>query len=119
MSIRKAIYDLLNDTEADVYPLVAPQETTDPYVAYSMNRIPVRTQDGVGVQEVDLTLEIYASDLSSCIVLADALYTDLEGAAGTYATETLHVCNWLSESDEYIAQLDKFNITQTYNLKFI
>jgi hypothetical protein len=70
MSIRKAIYDLLNDSEADVYPLIAPQELTDPYVVYSMRRTPVRTQDGVTVNDVELSLSIYANSLSDCIGLS-------------------------------------------------
>ena len=40
MSIRKAIYDLLNDSEADVYPMVATQGLEDPYVVFSMRKTP-------------------------------------------------------------------------------
>jgi hypothetical protein len=118
MSIRKAVYDLLNDTEADVYPLIAPQETTDPYVVYSMNRTHNRTQTGITVTDVDLTLEIYSTDFSSCVVMADTLSAALENASGTYDTETLMVCNWQSESDDYIPGDMVFNITQVYQLRF-
>ena len=103
MSIRHAIYDLLNDLEADVYPLVAPQELTDPYVVYSMRRTPIRTQDGVTVQVVDLTLNIYANTLSECIELADTMYQGLEALTGGYgsgsSSETLHISNWTSEKE--------------------
>jgi hypothetical protein len=119
MSIRKAVYSLLSGLEADVFPLIAQQETTDPYVVYSIRRVPVRTQDGIGVQDVDLTLEIYASSLSDCIALADTLYAGLEGTSGTYATETLMVSNWVSESDFYIEELKKYGMTQEYQLRFI
>lgn len=118
MSLRGAIYDLLNNIEADVYPIFAPQETTSPYVAYAMRSEPIRTQSGVTVTEVILTLEIYASEFDSAVTLANSLYAGLEGAAGTYDSETLMVCNWVSESDGYIPDLDKVNITQEYNLKF-
>ncbi len=118
MSIRAAIYSLLSGLESDTFPLVAQQETTDPYVVFSMRRSPIRTQDGVGPSEVDLTLEIYASTLSDCITLADAMYAGLEGTSGTYATETLMVCNWISEGDNYIDDLNKYWITQEYNLRF-
>ena len=118
MSIRAAVYSLLSSVESDVFPLNAEQKTTDPYVVFSMRRSPIRTQSGVGVQEVDLSLEIYANSLSACIALADTMYTGLEGASGTYATETLMVCNWLSEADNYIDDLEKYWITQEYTLRF-
>jgi len=116
MSIRKAVYDLLNDSEADVFPLVAQQELTDPYVVFTMRRSPIRTQDGIGPTEVDLTLEIYANTLSDCIALADTMFAGVEGATGSYDTETLMVANWLSEGDEYMYDLNKYAITQEYNL---
>jgi hypothetical protein len=117
MSIRAAIYDLLNDVEADVYPLYAPQETTDPYIVYSMRQEPTRTQDGY-YSEVELTLEIYANTFDEAVTLATAIFTGLEGASGTYDSETLIICNWAAESEDYIPQLDKVNITQEYKLKF-
>ena len=118
MSIRAAIYSLLSGIEGDVFPLVATQELTDPYVVFSMRRSPIRTQAGVGVQEVDLTLDIYANTLSDCIALADTMYTGLEGTSGTYATETLMISNWFSEGDYYMDDLNKFGITQEYQLRF-
>lgn len=118
MSIRKAIYDLLNDSEADVYPLVAPQELTDPYVVFSMRKSPIRTQDGIGPWEVDLILNIYANTLSDCIALADTMYSGIEAATGTYDTETLMVANWTSEDGGYLNDLNKYVITQEYQLRF-
>ena len=118
MSIRKAIYSLLSGIEPDSFPLVASQELTDPYVVFSMRRTPVRTQDGVGPTDVDLTLEIYANTFSDCVALADTMYAGLEGTSGSYDTETLMVCNWLSESDYYIDSLEKYGITQEYQLYF-
>ena len=119
MSIRSGIYDLLKAVEADVYPIVAPQETADPYIVYSIRREPIRTQSGIQVEDVTLTLEIYANDWDSCLTLAASLYSNLENKSGTYGTESLLVCNWTAETDGgYIGDLDKFNITQEYNLKF-
>ena len=119
MSVRAAIYSLLSGLEGDVFPLNAQQETTVPYVVYSMSITPTRTQSGVGVTDVSLTLEIYANSFSDCITLADTLYTGLEGTSGTYATETLHISNWVSESDFYVRDLNKYSITQEYQLRFI
>jgi len=119
MSIRKAVYDLLNDSEADVYPLIAPQELTDPYVVFSMEISPIRTQDGIAVNDVELTLDIYANSISSCITLADTMYAGIEAAAGTYDTETLHIANWVADRPGiHLADLDKYMITQEYTLRF-
>ena len=121
MSVRKAVYDLLNNTSTKAYPVVAPQELTDPYMTFFLRRSPVRSQDGISVEEVDLTLNIYANSFSSCVTLADSMYTALENASGSLdsGNETLHVCNWVLETDDYIESLDKILITQEYNLKFI
>jgi hypothetical protein len=118
MSLRGAIYDLLNDIEADVYPLVAPQETTDPYVSYSVRIEPIRVQGAIAVNEVTLTCDIFANTRDQCLTLAALIYTGMEGASGTYDSETLHICNWVSEDEGYISELQKFNITQVYVLKF-
>ena len=118
MSLRAAVYDLLNDIESDVYPLFAPQETTDTYVVYSMRSEPIRTQEGICLNQVLLTLDIYASDFDSCVTLAASIYAGMEGKYGSYGSETLMICNWVSESDGYIPDLDKVNITQEYELKF-
>lgn len=118
MSIRKAVYDLLNNTEADVYALVAPQELTDPFATYGLRITDVRSQS-MDTQEVILTLNIYANTWPACITLADALYTALEKTSGTFDSETLIVCNRISEGDGYIPELDKYNIMQEYQLRFI
>jgi len=118
MSLRGAVYDLLNNVEADVYPLVAPQETTDPYVVYSMRTDPIRDSDGIAITEMTLTLDIFASTFDSVVTLASSIYAGLEAAEGTYDSESLMICNWTAESDGYIPDLDKYQIIQEYTLKF-
>ena len=121
MSVRAAIYDLLDEVTTSVYPLVAPQETTGSYAVFSVNLEVIRIQNGVEMKEADLILEIYSSGdngFDSCVTLAESFYTALEGASGTYGGEALEVCNFIRESDDYISDLDKFNIRQEYNLKF-
>lgn len=118
MSIRSAIYDLLNDVDSDVYPVFAPQETTDPYVVYSMRMEPVLTQEFSGPTDVDLTIDIYGSSFDECVTLAAAIFAGLDNALGTYDDKELILSRWVSETDNYIADLDKVNITQEYNLKF-
>lgn len=118
MSIRKAVYDLLNDTEADVYPLIAPQELTDPYATFFIRIEYVRSQDGVEVKEATVTINVYANTYAQCDTLASSLRTALENASGSYDTETLMVGLFLSESDDYIENLDKYLLIQEYLLKF-
>jgi len=118
MSIRGAVYDFLKATETDVYAMAAPQELDDPYVAYSIRREAVRSQDGFS-EEVFVTLNIYANVHDDCVDLAETLASAYDGGSGTYDSETLHICNWISEGDGYIPDLDKFVITQEYQLRFI
>ena len=118
MSIRNAIYDLLNDTEADVYPFIAPQETTDTYVVYNIRKDPIRTQDGIGPFSVDLSLSIYDKDMDDCITLANSLASALEAAAGSYGGSTIMICNWVSEDGDFLEELKKYVITQEYQLFF-
>ena len=119
MSIRKGIYDLLKAIEADVYPLVAPQELTVPYVVYSIRKSPVRTQDGIGVTDIDLTLYIYANSASECFDLTNTMFAGMEGATGTYDGETLMIANWVAdEPGIYIDDLKKYEVAQEYQLRF-
>ena len=118
MSIRNAIYDLLNDTEADVYPFIAPQETKVSYVVYNIRKDPVRTQDGIGQYNVSLSLSVFDKDMDDCITLADALASALEAATGTYGGENIMVCNWVSEDGDFLEELKKYVITQEYQLFF-
>jgi hypothetical protein len=119
MSVRRAVYSLLSGIEADVFPIYAPQETTDPYVVYSMRREPILTQDFSGPEDIDLTIEIYASTFDLAVSLADTIFAGLDNASGSYDDKTLLLSRWVSESDNvYIGDLEKVNITQEYNLKF-
>jgi hypothetical protein len=118
MSIRGAVYSLLNGVDSAVYPVYAPQETTGSYVVYSMRLSPIRCQEGIEMTEIDLTIEVYAESFDDAVTLANSFYSALENASGTYDGESLEVCNWESETEDYISDLQKINITQEYNLKF-
>ena len=108
---------MMNDAEADVYPVVAPQETSDPYAVYSIRREPVRAKGGVPVWTVFLTVEIYASTLLLCAALADNIETYMGYQSGTYGFDTVIGSMLLSEADGgYIHDLDKYNITQEYQI---
>lgn len=118
MSLRKAIYDILNDIEADVYPFVAPQELTDPYVVYNIRVTPVRVQEGITMRMMDVSLYVYANTIAELIPLTETIYAALENKTGTFDGEALHVSNYVSEDGDYIPDLDKYMINQEYNLRF-
>lgn len=119
MSIRNGIYDLLSALEGDVYPVVAPQETATTYIVYTIRVEPVRTQDGVSAQYVYLTLNIFAAELDDLETMGTTMYAGLEDADGTYDSETLNVCAWLSTEDGgYFPDLDKYQLIQEYQLLF-
>jgi hypothetical protein len=118
MSIRTAIYDLMNNVETDVYPLAAPQELTVPYAVYSLRRERIRIQGGTTVHNVFMTVHIYANKHSDCVSLASTIEGNMEMRSGTYGTDVIIGSNFLSESDDYIPQLDKYLITQEYQIFF-
>ena len=119
MSIRKGIYGLLSALEGDVYPVVAPQETATTYIVYTLRFEPIRTQSGVSAQYVYLTLNIFASELDDLETMGATMYTGLEDASGTYDSEDLDVCAWLSTEDgNYLQDLEKHHLIQEYQLLF-
>lgn len=117
MSIRAAVYDLLNDVSSSVFPLAAPQETTTAYAVYSITTDPIRTQSGIQVYNLRLTVDIYANTRDACLTLASSFFSGLENKSGSYSDQTIMVCNWTSESEDYIPDLKKWNITQDYEIK--
>lgn len=117
MSIRAAIYDLMNNVEADVYPVVAPAELTDPYCTYNISRELVRAQDGIAVYDVSLTVDVYAKDFSDLIDLAATIEGNMEAASGTYQSTVLMVSNLETESEvTWLPDLEKYMLTQTYQI---
>lgn len=117
-TLKVAMYDILNNAEADVYPLVAPQELTDPYAVYSSRIELVRAQGSVPIKDYYLTLNIYANVLTDAINLADAFSSVLDNLSGTFEGEELEVGLFLTESDDFIPDLDKYVITQERLFRF-
>ena len=117
MSIRAAIYDLMNNVETDVYPVKAPATVSDPYAIYDYSRELVRSQDGIKAYELEFEVRIYAEDPSDCIDLAATIEGNMEAASGTYQSKTIMVSNLQSESPvEWMGDLEKYMITQTYQI---
>ena len=118
MSYRTAIYDLMNNVEADVYPLVAPQELTVSYAVYTTRMELVRAQQGTPVMTTYLTVYCYANDFSVCVDLAITIQNNMEHREGSYnaGLDILMGCMMIGESDDYIPSLDKYLITQEYKM---
>ena len=121
MSIRNGIYDLLSALEADVYPVIAPQETAVTYIVYTLRRETIRDQAGPNTYEVFLTLNIFANELDDAVAMAATMEAGLDDASGTYDGETLHVCNFVNEGGDYVVDPEgrgKYMIQQEYQLLF-
>ncbi|KKM27308.1 hypothetical protein LCGC14_1576070 [marine sediment metagenome] len=118
MSYRSAIYTLLSGLESNVHPIVAPQETTATYITYTIRRDTIRTQDGPGVYEITLTLNIFANELDDAITMAATMEAGIDDASGTYDSKALLVGNFVNEGGDYISDLDKYMIIQEYQLMF-
>lgn len=118
MSIRKAIYDIVDGfADGEIYPHATPQETTALYHTYSLRLEPLRHKDG-HLTTVYLTLNSFHSDWDTLNAQAETTYTALEALTGTYQSEEIVTCVWLSEDSSYIPDLDKFIITQEYMIQF-
>ena len=118
MSIRAAVYDLLDDVSSSVHALAAPQATTTAYAVWQIRDEPIRVQGAIQVHDVTLTLNIYANTRDLALTMAASFFSGLEGKTGSYSDQTLMICNWMAESEDYIPDLDKWNISQEYELKY-
>ena len=119
MSVRTAIYTLMSGLEPDVWPLKAPEGTSEDHGVYFISREKIRSQDGTEFEEVRLRVEVYADNYDNVIALAATFEADLDIKDETVISgETLHVAYMENESDDYIWDEKKFNITQEYTLKF-
>jgi hypothetical protein len=120
MSLRSFIYsELLTNVDSNVYPLVAPEKTTDPYAVYFISRQSVLTQDGVAVKAVVLRIEIYGNDWDAVEALAKSYESYLDHIDPVEGIdENLMVAILEREDEDYLHDEQKFNITQEYTLKF-
>ena len=117
-TIKASIYTLLSAVTVKSYPVVGPQEETSAYAVYLTRFEPVRDQVSINIYDCSLTLNIYANDMSDCITLAGQFFTAIEDASGTYGANDLEVGYFISESDDYIENLDKYVITQEWQLRW-
>lgn len=124
IQIGKAVYQILsNDTKVkemvgnNIYPLIANQGTTYPFIIYRRTGIePVTSKDRFICSEVTSVDVIIASDrYDESIELAELVKDALSGKNGIYSDIKVIDINMISADEDYIE--DTFIQNLTFNIK--
>lgn len=124
IQIGKAVYQILsNDTKVkemvgnNIYPLVANQGTTYPFIIYRRTGIePVTSKDRFICSEVTSVDVIIASDrYDESIEVAELVKDALSGKNGIYSDIKVIDINMISADEDYIE--DTFIQNLTFNIK--
>lgn len=124
IQIGKAVYQILsNDTKVkemvgnNIYPLIANQGTTYPFIIYRRTGIePVASKDRFICSEVTSVDVIIASDrYDESIELAELVKDALSGKNGIYSDIKVIDINMISADEDYIE--DTFIQNLTFNIK--
>ena len=124
IQIGKAVYQILsNDTKvkekvkSKIYPLVANQGTTFPFIIYKRTGIePVTSKDRFICSELTTVDVTVASDrYDESIELAELVKDTLSGKNGIYSGINIIDINMISAGEDYIE--DTFIQTLTFNIK--
>lgn len=124
IQIGKAVYQILsNDTKVkemvgnNIYPLVANQGTTYPFIIYRRTGIePVTSKDRFICSEVTSVDVIIASDrYDESIEVAELVKDALSGKSGIYSGIKVIDINMISADEDYIE--DTFIQNLTFNIK--
>lgn len=124
IQIGKAVYQILsNDTKVkemvgnNIYPLVANQGTTYPFIIYRRTGIePVASKDRFICSEVTSVDVIVASDrYDESIEVAELVKDALSGKNGIYSDIKVIDINMISADEDYIE--DTFIQNLTFNIK--
>lgn len=124
IQIGKAVYQILsNDTKvkekvkSKIYPLVANQGTTFPFIIYKRTGIePVTSKDRFICSELTTVDVTVASDrYDESIELAELVKDALSGKNGIYSGINIIDINMISADEDYIE--DTFIQTLTFNIK--
>lgn len=124
IQIGKAVYQILsNDTKVkemvgnNIYPLVANQGTTYPFIIYRRTGIePVTSKDRFICNEVTSVDVIIASDrYDESIEVAELVKDALSGKNGIYSDIKVIDINMISADEDYIE--DTFIQNLTFNIK--
>lgn len=124
IQIGKAVYQILsNDTKVkemvgnNIYPLIANQGTTYPFIIYRRTGIePVTSKDRFICSEVTSVDVIIASDrYDESIELAELVKDALSGKNGIYSDIKVIDINMISADEDYIE--DTFIQNLTFSIK--
>lgn len=123
LQIGKAIYDILHSNtdmvaklQDKVFPLIADNNTTFPFIVYKRTGIiPAYTKDRFSAND-SVTVEIIvASDkYNETVEIADLVRLALEGKKGTYSNIWIEDIRMVSADEDFIE--DTFIQTITFNI---
>lgn len=109
MTIETTIYTALSSlASGKVYPLVAPEKITAPYIVYSrISSTPENTLDGgATIDLVRIQVDTYANTYSAVKSLAESVRSALEGSAAKATLQT--------DQDLFEPDLKVYRISQDY-----
>lgn len=124
IQIGKAVYQILsNDAKVKemvgnkIYPLIANQGTTYPFIIYKRTSIePLTSKDRFICSEITSVDVIIASDrYDESIELAELVQDALNGKSGIYSGINIIDINLISADEDYIE--DTFIQNLTFNIK--
>lgn len=102
----------ITDLTGKVFPLLAPQGATFPYVVYRRTNTSVEyTNDGSAVDTSAVTLLVIGKDYATTSGYAEEIRAALENVPATYDGMQVEDCEIKDISDEYIIEQDCFAIS--------
>lgn len=121
MNAGRAVYEILsNDTDLSaivgsrIYPEVAPEDVTTPFVVYSIQSVePIRVKNSTSTLDV-ANFEVYTSsaDYAEAMDINDAIRTAMERRAGNFSGVAIDSIEYIDEnvvmdpdSREYVSEL--------------
>lgn len=118
LQVGKAIKDILAKEQiTKVYPLVADEGTTFPFVIYKRTALtPASSKDRYNYSYmITMEVTIAASTYIDSVDLAEQIYTLLEHTRGTYNSIKINEINLIDASEEYLE--DSFTQKLIFNIE--
>lgn len=105
-----------------VYPMIAPQSATLPWICFRRSSISRETTMGnpMGVPTVSLELQVFAETYEDAREIADAVRLVLDGFSGSQDNVVIRHTSLEAESDDFVQigsdSLPVFQVTQSYDI---
>lgn len=116
--LHEAIYNLLNSTEADIYPGVSEQEVNPPFIVHTkVKTTPTPDKDGTSKNDfIIYRVAIYADTMAATVTLANSVRDVLDDYSGYLnGTDILNI-QFANEEDGYDEESGFFFVMQTYQI---